>query len=180
VELEAVLRVAAPALHLAILLARDAGLRLGTVVRLKVSDCDFDRMELHGSTKNRRRFSIPMTSRLRARLLWVCSSGQDGDQTVLELLRPTRKPYGVDAMEKQLIKAKAAAKLHSHWTFHDIRRTTARDLYKATGDIRKVQRFLSHSNPRTTLWYLGNLAIELDKSEIETAINQDDRRREIA
>lgn len=179
-ELEAVLRAAPPALHLALLLARDAGLRVGTIVKLRCCDCDFERRLILGNTKNNRRFNVPMTQRLYERLLWTVAESRDPENTVLELLRPTRKNYGVDAMEVQLRRAKQTAKVQGNWTFHDLRRTTARDLYTATGDIRKVQRFLSHVHLRTTFWYIGNQAIDLSPHELEAATRQPKIKEEIS
>jgi integrase len=170
-EFEAVLRQASPALSLALLIAQEAGLRLGTIVRLTGENLDFQNRRIHGRTKRMHRFDVPMTTRLYERLLWVVGNMTDPKQNILAQFRENQKPYGIDALEVQLRRARERAKASS-WCFHDIRRTTARKLYDATKDIRKVQRFLGHAHLRTTFWYIGNQGIGLEASEIEQALER--------
>ena len=41
-------------------------------------------------------------------------------------------------------------------TPHDLRRTTAVAMYRATGDLRDAQAILGHKNLQSTLWYLDH------------------------
>ncbi len=171
-EFEAALRQAQPACQIAMLLARDGALRTGTILSLKPSQLDWQRNEMQGQTKGGRRFTTPMTQRLRDKLTWAVQSCQNSEQTILGATRQNRAPYSIDAIHRQLARAKQRAGITAGWTFHDLRRTTARDLYTATHDIRKVQRLLSHVHLRTTLWYIGNAAVPLTGDEIAAAIQR--------
>ncbi len=171
-DFEQTYRQAGPALQVALLLARDAALRSGTILKLTLEQVDFERNLIQGVTKGGRRFTTPMTHRLRERLLWIAPGCEGPQGNLLAATRFNRQPYSIDAMHHQLKDAQARAGVSTSWTFHDLRRTTARDVYAATHDIRKVQRLLSHVNLRTTLWYIGNAAIDLSGSEIEQAINR--------
>lgn len=171
-EFEKVARTAGPALELAMLLSRDAAIRIGTVCALRVDQLDFKNNLINGSTKNNRRFNVPMTSRLRERLLFAAYRAKEPSDTVLGLYRTNRKAFGRDALEVQLKRARVSAGLKTSWGFHDLRRTAARALYNETKDIRKVQRLLAHANVATTFWYLGNATIDLTGEEIERSLNK--------
>ena len=63
---------------------------------------------------------------------------------------------------------------------HDLRRTGARAIFRLTGDIRKVQRFLGHLSPQHSWWYLGLEANELEHSDVEMCSTSQLREEKIA
>ncbi len=52
---------------------------------------------------------------------------------------------------------------------HDLRRTTARQVYDHTRDLRLVQALLGHSDLNSTLWYLQADTTEVPVSTLELA-----------
>jgi integrase len=168
VEFEAVYRVAPPMTQLVMLLAREAGLRHAAILQFSASCCNFENRTIMGRTKGGASYNVPMTQRLYERLLFACAGTRDSKVSLLAQYnrRASRNP-AYNTISSGLFKAKQAAGVTSAWGLHDLRRTAARALYERTRDIRKVQRFLSHSSPMQTWWYIGNVGIELTHEEIE-------------
>ena len=54
-------------------------------------------------------------------------------------------------------------------TPHDLRRTTARQVYAITRDLRTVQALLGHAELSTTLWYLQDNLQTVPVSALEVA-----------
>lgn len=158
------------ALQTALMLAYDAAMRIGTLTRLTPADCDFDRSTIGNRTKSGQRQAIPMTPRVRDRLTMLAAS-LPPTVPFVSAHRARHKPYSRDAMQVQLNRHKKHIGVTTPWTFHDLRRTAARALYAHTGDIRQVQRLLSHQQLRTTCWYLGNHQTNLTGDQIAAALN---------
>ncbi len=160
------------------LLARDAALRRGSIIKVCAAGCDFERRLLSGRTKGSAAYAIPMTERLYERLLWACAGAAHAQEPLLSQYHPgARRDYHYAALQDMLNAAKARAGVTAHWSFHDLRRTAARALYERTHDLRKVQRLLSHASPMATLWYLGTGATDLDGEDLEPAT---ERKEQIA
>lgn len=173
------MRVAPQGLQLALLLAHEAGLRHGTIARFSTNNCDFGRRLISGRTKNNAQYSLPMTQRLYERLLWACAGAQDATEPLVwQFHSGQRKAFHPHYMSMMLRKAQLTAGIAGRWTFHDIRRTAARALYERTHDLRKVQRLLCHASLQTTLWYLGNNAVEIAAEDLErpTATAEGDQK----
>jgi len=166
-EFEAVYRAAGPALQLALLLAREAGLRQKAIRELKLDSCNFEMRVLTGRTKAWSTYNVPMTRRLETKLLWACQAVTNPDMPILQAFNRGQGPLCSTNLDHKLRAAKAAAGCASGWAFHDLRRTGARAIYAAFHDIRKVQRFLGHLNPQHSWWYLGLEATELTHDDIE-------------
>lgn len=180
VEFEAVLRCAPPALELALLLAHEAGLRAATAARFSRANCDFDARAVMGVTKAQNTYRLPMTKRLYDRLLWFCAATRDPDASICQALDDDHKPLTSPRLFAALTKAKQRAGVVGAWALHDLRRTAARRLYDATGDIRKVQSFLGHKMLWTTCWYLGNAIQNLTAADLETSTTTPTQERYIA
>jgi len=176
-EFEAVYWKASLAVRLAMLLAREAGIRSGTIRRFNAGNCNFETQTITGRTKGYTSYTVPMTQRLRSQLLIACAGAKDQSEPLLVQYAYHRKTYAPSALSHGLAKAKKLAGLEkTPWTYHDLRRTGARKVYDATHDIRKVQAFLGHSAPMNSFWYLGNAALDLTAEEVET-ISTAERKR---
>jgi integrase len=51
---------------------------------------------------------------------------------------------------------------------HDLRRTTAVAMYKASKDVRDVQALLGHRSMQSTIWYLDHDLKPIDRKMLET------------
>ena len=167
VEFEAVFRVAPAMTQIVMLLAREAGLRHAAILNFSASCCDFEKRTIVGHTKGGASYNVPMTQRLYERLLFVCARVRDSRESVLAQFNRCGRHPAYNTISSGLFKAKRAAGITSPWGLHDLRRTAARALYERTRDIRKVQRFLSHSSPMQSWWYMGNAGIELTHEVLE-------------
>jgi len=166
-EFEAGLRCAPPYLELILLLAHEAGLRHQAARTITRANVDFDRNRIVGKTKGGTLYDVPMTERLKARLLWFCAAAQDAHEPLAAVFRSPRLAPTDNAVRAAMAQMRHAARLTSKWNVHDIRRTAARALYERTRDIRKVQAFLGHRMLWTTCWYLGNGQIQLEAKDLE-------------
>jgi integrase len=167
VEFEAVFRVAPAMTQIVMLLAREGGLRHAAILNFSASCCDFEKRTIVGHTKGGASYNVPMTQRLYERLLFVCARIRDARESVLAQFNRGGRNPAYNTISTGLFKAKRAAGITSPWGLHDLRRTAARALYERTRDIRKVQRFLSHSSPMQSWWYMGNAGIELTHEDLE-------------
>lgn len=166
-EYELAMRHAGPMLQLALMLAREAGLRRGTIARFSRSNCNFDRNEVFGRSKAYTSYTVPMTSRLRERLMWACAMAADADEPLLAQYNRNRRPPHYNSLDTELMRLRRRVEGLGHWGLHDLRRTAARALYSRCHDLRKVQSFLGHAAPQQTLWYLGNAGGQLTIDDME-------------
>ena len=60
----------------------------------------------------------------------------------------------------------------SHFTSHDLRRSTARAVYLESGDLRQAQAVLGHTTLRATFDYLDTPTVTADLASIEAAISR--------
>jgi len=173
IEFEAVYRAAGPMLQLCLLLAREAGLRHATILTVSAANCNFESGTINGRSKAYSSYTVPMTNRLRQKLLWACAGASDPTETLLCQYNRQRKAPHYNSLTCALSRAKKLAPIPiGTWGFHDLRRTAARKLYDATHDIRKVQAFLGHAAPQQTWWYMGNAAAGLTTDEMEQASSE--------
>jgi integrase len=171
-EFDAVYEAAKPRLRLALLLARDAGLRRSAITNLTARSVDFDHNEVFGVTKNQATYRVPMTTRLRSMLAALCAVAGSG-QSLVDMLstqhhhpiKPCTLLWELKATQRRINGGEPFA-----WSLHDLRRTAARSLYDRTHDVRKVQRLLGHDGPMQTWWYIGRAGMPLDASDLEPKI----------
>lgn len=134
-----------------LMLTYSAGLRVGEVVRLKISDIDSDRMMLfiHRSKGKKDRY-VPLSQValgvLRTYYIafkpkeWLFE-GQYGGQY---------SPRSAQVIFKEAI---SKLKLPKHLTFHSLRHSFATHLHESGTDIGFIQALLGHENIKTTMIY---------------------------
>ncbi len=165
-EFTAVLDAAGPKLRLALLLARDAALRISACIKLEHRNIDFEANEITGKTKRNTNYQVEMTKRLRDELAYAAHVAKPGKPLICTFNRYGKTPHN-SSLSHELIKVKKELGITRPWGFHDLRRTSARALYKRTKDIRKVQSLLGHTSLTSTLWYLGNAGQQPSAEELE-------------
>jgi integrase len=165
-EFETVLALASNRLRLAMLLARDAGLRRSAIEKLTNTNVDFDNGEVFGTTKNGARYRVPMTFRVRELMAAVCPFAAKGEP-LMAAMSLNRRPIKACTILWELKRTQERSGARMDWSMHDLRRTAARQLYDRTKDIRKVQRLLGHASPIATWWYIGNAGQALSAAELE-------------
>jgi integrase len=166
-EFDTVFSVAGPLLQLAMLLAREAGIRHATIMAFSATNCNFEARFIIGRSKAYSSYCVPMSHRLEARLRLACAGANDAREPLLCQYNRQRKPPHYNSLTCALSRAKKLAGVTTVWGLHDLRRTGARALYERTHDIRKVQRFLGHASPGQSWWYLGNAGIDLSNDDME-------------
>lgn len=165
-------------LQLALLLAREAGLRHAAIMEFTQGNCNFETRTVSGKTKADSSYTVPMTKRLYERLLFACAGANDAEEPLLAQYNRHRKVPHYNSILCALSRAKKLAGVPgSKWGFHDLRRTAARALYERTRDIRKVQGFLGHVAPQQSWWYLGNAAAGLTSEDMEGASSESAERK---
>jgi integrase/recombinase XerC len=138
--------------HMLLAFLLHTGVRLGSVIGLKVSDINFDQHTAQINGKGGARQSIYLTSRIR-RLLksYIRASCLAPDAPLF----PSRNGGHLCARQVQL-RFKHwldRAGIDRHLTVHSLRHTFAMNLYRKTGDLRLVQTALGHRHISTTEIY---------------------------
>lgn len=114
-----------------------------------------------------------MTRELRA-LLDTC----EGVGKFVEMLprgtprlrgRYRRATVSETALRKSFRKLLRDCGIERHIRPHDLRRTTARHVYKQSNDLRVVQALLGHADLNSTLWYLQDQHVTVPVTMLELA-----------
>lgn len=161
-EAEALLRAAPPYLYCWISLCADLGLRSGTAAR--VAPQNYGDGHLRFSTKYGAEQCVGVPSHLRP-LLESCKV--PNVPFVAQLPRGKARTRAEGQRSITVTGRISANTLAQHWHKlrkqvgieryirpHDLRRTVARNVYTATGDLRDVRNVLGHSRLSSTVWYL--------------------------
>ncbi len=133
-----------------LLLTRDAGLRAATAYR--VSAAEISGSQIRARTKWDGTIVVPFAGRLAEHIAAALAIATPGQPLVCALGAAEGSTGNV--LRKRLKNAQKATGVDT-WTWHDLRRTTAQRLYKATGDLRKVQSLLGHRSLLASLHYLN-------------------------
>jgi site-specific recombinase XerD len=139
--------------HRALLMAAyGAGLRVGELVRLKVSDIDSDRMSLRvdqGKGKKDRYTLLSKRLLQELRLYWQAYRpvfwlfpGQDGKSTLNR-----------SSAQRVYYQAKERAGVAKQGGIHSMRHAFATHLLEAGTDLHTIQRLLGHTSISTTMRY---------------------------
>jgi integrase len=167
------LAAAPPHLRCWLLLCSDLGIRSGTAARLGPENYDIATGVLTFRTKYSAAQQLPATHELRL-LLDTCKlPGPFVEQLPRGEARLRgsyrRKTCSSWALGKAFRRLKKDCGIERNLRPHDLRRTTARAVYKATGDLRMVQALLGHSDLVATLWYLQDQHVQVPRSTLELA-----------
>ena len=165
-----------PALKCWLLLCSDLAIRSGTAAMLGPDDYDKRERTLTFQTKYSNRQVLRVTSEL-AEMLDTCKDASKpfvaqfargkhwrGGATLQPIGRMTRS-----ALYDAFTVVKKECGITRKLTPHDLRRTTARFIYKHTGDMRTAQALLGHSQLASTVWYLQDAMEEVSISSLELA-----------
>ncbi|HDR7607674.1 tyrosine-type recombinase/integrase [Bacillus mycoides] len=143
--------------YILFLLGLNTGLRVGDLLKLKVSDVRKKKVVIReGKTKKARQLNLSN----------IYDEIQEYIRTVdSEWLYPSRKgdkAITTTQAYRQLQKAADMAGLDSVGT-HTMRKSFGYWFYKQTKDVAKLQNILNHSHPQITLTYIGITAEEIEE-----------------
>ncbi|PAW37781.1 site-specific integrase [Bacillus toyonensis] len=144
--------------YIIFLIGINTGLRVGDLLKLKVSDVRRKRKLIirEGKTKKARQLNLSN----------IYDEIQEYIRTVdSEWLFPSRKgdkAITTTQAYRQLQKAADMAGLDSVGT-HTMRKSFGYWFYKQTKDVAKLQQILNHSHPQITMTYIGITAEEIEE-----------------
>lgn len=173
-ELDTMLGTAPAPLKLWLLLCSHLAIRSGTAVQLAPHHYDKAAGVLRFITKKEAPVTLPVTEDIAARLD-RCNM-DDPTPFVRQLWhifgRRRLKPHASiehmnAAMQRQLRKHRARLGYNRRIVAHDLRRTTAVELYRHTRDIRDVQALLGHRTLQSTIWYLDHDLRPVQRADLE-------------
>ena len=154
------------------------GLRIGEGTNLQVSDIDSDRMfvHVHRGKGNKDRY-IPLPQRtlqiLRAfwkihrNPVWIFPAPGRGAH---DLMPKAKYPVPISSIQIAFREAKKAAGIVKRVSVKHLRHSYATHLLEAGVDLRYVQKYLGHDDPKTTMIYTQ--LIKIDLPEPTNIINQ--------
>ncbi|MBI1173539.1 tyrosine-type recombinase/integrase [bacterium] len=174
---EAVMAAAAPHVRIALLIAEETGLRIGSVLALRWERIDLEAARYSITVKSRRpggRVVVkPITPALRAIL--EEAAGLDHDEKRDGPQRPTRKEIGavvsyngvaVRSIKKGVQAARRRAGLPS-FLAKNLRHSTAIEILAAGGTITDAQAALDHTDPGVTHKHYGRLDVDRVRQAME-------------
>ncbi len=127
------------------------GLRIGEALQLQLKDIDLQRNLVHlKAGKGKKDRYIPLSINMR-NLLPIYYQSYQPQKFVFEGL--DAKPYSAASARKILKKALLQTTIKKRVTLHTLRHSYATHLLENGTDIRFIQEFLGHSNPKTTMIY---------------------------
>jgi integrase/recombinase XerD len=148
-----------------------AGLRLGEVVHLKVSDIDSQRMTIRVQQGKGQKDRYTLLSQ---RTLEVLREYWKEYRPVGWLFpgKPETEPLSVSSVQRVFEKGLLRARIKKPASVHTLRHSFATHLLEAGTDLYHIQRLLGHTSPKTTAIYLhlsrknlGGLTSPLDLLE---------------
>jgi len=152
-----------------LMLAYGAGLRVGEVVQLRLSDIDRERRVIRirqgKGKKDRYTLLSPALVDMLDRYLWAAQP-----QDLLFTTRRPDRPITPSTVQRYCLLARQAAGLDKRISPHTLRHSFATHLLEAGTDLRVIQVLLGHASPRTTAIYthvstalIGKIRSPLDR-----------------
>lgn len=177
-ERRLLIATAPPHLRCWLMMCSDLAIRGGTAARLGPNDYDREARILTFRTKYQNAQQVPVTAELHA-IFETCTD--KSLPFVSQLPRTSerhpsardRPPLGRPTTGNKLGKLFKAHRerqgVTRKLTAHDLRRTTARNVYAITRDLRTVQALLGHSDLPSTVWYLQDNLTTIPVTALELA-----------
>lgn len=170
--------------HPLIKFALATGMRFDNIRRLRWSQIDWDARVIRLRVKSRRpggdTHAVPLTAAIAAILsaeqgrhrefvfTYIPQRARSDERRARAHIEGARAPFTRDGWRKSWEEALEEAGLED-LRFHDLRHTTATRLYRASGNLRLVQKLLGHRSIETTLRYensdVADLAAALEAIE---------------
>jgi integrase len=146
-----------------------SGIRLDNCIRLRWSQIDWEAGVIRLKVKSRKpggkAHSVPITRAIAAVLgaergkhdeavfTYVCKRTARNRHSRLLMVKGRRYPFSPNGWRKAFYDAREVAKLPD-FRFHDLRHTAATRTYRASRNLKAVQKMLGHEDIRTTMRYL--------------------------
>ena len=128
-----------------------AGLRLGEVLNLRISDLDPERLQIHVKlSKGKKDRYVKMS---KANLLIIQRYLNRYTPRYFLFEGPGHKAYSQSSVRNILKRACERCGIKKHVTAHTLRHSYATHLLELGVDLRYVQAFLGHKKPETTMIY---------------------------
>lgn len=156
-QIAALERSASPGMRLFILLCWQTALRFSEALAVSPRSYDAEQHTIRVRVKGGKDRIIPVTPEIED-LLRVASreAADTGESCVVILHGKPISRKGIRSAWQALCKRAGVTGIRPH----DLRRTTATNLYALSKDLRAVQQYLGHSSMTSTLHYLAPLSEE--------------------
>jgi len=171
--------MAAAPLHMRLwlLLCSDMAMRAGTAAKITPNQYDKKEKTVTFTTKYDSHQTLTVTEEI-ARIMGI--EGLNGSEPyVRQLARMVPRgrygkvgqdgEMGYNTLAMNFKKMREDLGITRKLTAHDLRRTTAVKVYKATKDLRQVQALLGHADLTSTLWYLDHHMTPVTVATLELA-----------
>ncbi len=170
-ERDALISKAPPHIRCWLLFCSDLAIRSGTASRITPQAFDKEAGTITFTTKNGAKQKTQVTAELRA----LMSQAIRPNVPYASQIGRNREPgtrgaiLSANTLNRNFRALKARCGIERDLRPHDLRRTTARRVYKQTQDLRQVQALLGHSSLGSTLWYLQDALVQVEASTLELA-----------
>jgi integrase len=171
-EIEAIYEASSPSLRLWLMICSDLAIRSGTAATLAPHNYDPGRREFRFRTKYNAGQTLPVTDEICA-LIADCDM-RDQTPFIWQIRRrQADKNHDhfttghISGLWRELRRVREKIGMTKRIIPHDLRRTTAVEVLRQTGDIRAVQTLLGHRNLRNTWWYVDHDGTPVSRSLLE-------------
>jgi len=156
---------AKPELRFCLICWTELGLRFREPLRIRPEDIDQEKRTVSALTKGGKTITLPVPRKLEE-FLAAFAPLTDGVPIVTQIHGTPADPH--DYIRSQWERARRKAGVATDLRIHDLRRTLATRLYRATLDPKIVQQALGHENLSTTSSYLAPLETPELRAKLES------------
>jgi integrase len=165
-ERNKLIAAAAPHLRCWLLLCSDLAMRSGTAAKIAPRHYDAARGTLTFSTKKGREMCLPITAELEGMLRPLANA--DAATPFVCLLHRNGRIH-VENLRAAMRRLMKRLGINRRIIAHDLRRTTAVQVYEGSHDLRLVQAVLGHRHLASTLHYLDHRMTKVGAPTLELA-----------